>query len=125
MLPAQVQLETVVRGDTWTGIPTIGPVTIGGVRPTTHLGKVVMTFARRPGIPPAYVLSSAPVTGQGTIVIDDAAQWIFHMPPQPLVLADGVWQFEIQLQDVTASPNTLVLTPIMGTVEVLNNYPQT
>jgi hypothetical protein len=72
----------------WPGIPSVGPVTPGGVQPTDPLAKVEMWFGTHFPVedPPLLVLSS---DDAGQLVITNPTTWTFSIPQQPLALPYG------------------------------------
>lgn len=115
MSPTQVTLDPMVRGDTWLGIPSLGPITIDGQPPSAAVASARMYFRRSVlDISPAYELRSSPGSGEGAVSIDDAAAWVFSVPAQPLPLAPGKWKWDMEFTDA----NGFVYTFYAGTQQV-------
>lgn len=90
------------RGDRWIGILQIGPILIDGATPAAPLTRVRMMFRRRRGTQ-VYVIDSDP---EGTpepnapAVIDDAEDWIAHIPPiQDFLAESGNWDWDMEFYD--------------------------
>lgn len=76
--PAIVQLENHVAGDTWQGVPVIGPITINAQAPGVTAARVRMTLTRTPSGPSVEFDSDA---GLLPITIVDEDTWEFTIPP--------------------------------------------
>jgi hypothetical protein len=89
-----------IQNTNWSGIPSIGPITPGGVQPAFNLVSARMIFGRvLPICGPVFVLSTSPADGDGSVIIDDAAAWRLHVPVQPLPLALGNYSWELHTTD--------------------------
>lgn len=114
----QITLLPFVRGDTWDGIMLIGPVTFNGEPPPATLASVLINFRKAwNDVVPAYVLSTDPLEGQGTIIITSASLWTMNVPTQALPLRAGTWKYDVQLTD----SNGVVFTPLGGTIAVIKD----
>ncbi len=108
----KLRVPTKRIGDTlWQGIPSVGPITPGGVQPAYALAQVRMIFGLgRPTTDSAvFVCSSTPGPGEGSVNIANAATWLFSVPPQPLPLGLGDYPWEIHTTD-TAGNTTVYYT---------------
>lgn len=120
--PVMIELPPFVHGDSWDGVNVIGPITFNDGPPPTTLASVLWHFRRNwNDFSPAYVLSSAPVQGQGSIQIVDANLWQLHIPTQALPLPPGTWYFDLQLTDSAGT----VFTPVGGILAVARDYTHT
>ena len=89
-----------IQNSNWSGIPSIGPITPGGVRPAFNLAYARMVFGRSlPVCDPIFVLSTSPELGEGNIIIDDAVTWRLHVPAQALPLELGNYCWELRTTD--------------------------
>lgn len=82
---------SVKQGTTWSGLPDINidpPV-------ATTLARVVIQFRKNRKAAVGQELS----TDAGSIVIDDAALWEFHVPRIALTLAAGAWKYDVYCED--------------------------
>lgn len=112
---SQTELPPMVAGNTWDGIPQIGPIRFNEPAPPSNLVKIEMSFRMAAtDINPAYVISTVAGPGIGTAVIDDAALWTGHIPPQALPLAAGIWRWNLRF---TAADGT-IFTPVGGTIAI-------
>ena len=109
--PGQLNLEPIVRGDTWDGIPKI-VFEINGSPPPNDLAFVRMQFRQEPESNPAG--ASLDSDGNG-IVINDAATWDITISPTKLGLTAGKWLWDVETTDSTGE----VKTYLAGTIEVL------
>lgn len=86
----------------WDGIESIGPVTNDGSSMAFAAASVVMEFARvhlTDDVTPEHTITSE----GGGIVINDAAAWLFEVPPQPLPLTFGLWEWTIKITDTSGA----------------------
>lgn len=86
--PPFIELFNLVSGDTWRGIPQIGPVTIQGpddeapVQPSTTLVSVRLNFTREGARSPSIRFGTMDVPdADAPIVIDNAVTWEFSIAP--------------------------------------------
>ena len=99
-----------VQNSNWSGIPSVGPITPGGVQPSFTLASVSMVFGRSlPVCDPVFVLSTAPTLGEGLVVIDDAAVWRLHIPVQALPLPLGNYFWELRTTDSEDTTNVFYI----------------
>lgn len=100
-LRAQLRLSPhYIQNSNWSGIPSIGPITPGGVQPAFNLASARMVFGRSlPVCDPIFVLSTSPELGEGNIIIDDAVTWRLYVPVQALPLALGNYYWELRTID--------------------------
>jgi hypothetical protein len=126
MTPATVKLNDHWAGDTWMALTPgliIGPIQIntGTVEapilsaPPNPVASCLLQFKNQGGAV-GYELSSVDTTGKGSIAIDDAATWIFTVPPQDLPLSDGKWPWSFKCVDslgteMTFYKGTLTVNP--------------
>ena len=86
MTPAPIILPDHTRGDTWLGIPTIGPigVTDGGDAYQVPVGAPIVAaklhFIKVGDTVPAIAFETDG-SGDAPIVIQDAANWELSVPP--------------------------------------------
>jgi hypothetical protein len=78
--PALVQLENHVAGDTWQGIPVIGPILINALQPGVAAQRVEMSLSRTP-TGPSFQFDTEAADGVLPITIVDADTWEFMVPP--------------------------------------------
>lgn len=116
MTPASYTLPAHLEGDIWEGL-LIGPVTINGTAPAVALASARIHFRKAPtDLQPAYVLSTAPTAGQGSLTLLDAATWLVRAPRQPLPLKPWKkWRWEVEFVDANAN----VYSYVNGTLQVL------
>jgi hypothetical protein len=113
MLPATVNLNDHMAGDTWEGM-TIGPVQFNtGTEevpvlepPPFPVASCRMQF-RTPRDVLGYEFVSEEVAGKGLITISDAAAWEFIVAPQALPLATGKWIYNFETTDTAGTVRTL------------------
>jgi len=90
MTPAIITLEDHVSGDTWQGIPIIGPIQIlSGVTLTNFpypIASARLTLARVGSYASALTLASSG-TRMAPITVVDAAAWQLAIPP----VSPAVW----------------------------------
>lgn len=86
MTPAIITIEDHVSGDTWQGIPVIGPIQIQSGETLTNfpygIASARLTFSRIESYPNTLTLAS---TGSpmAPITIVDASAWQLEIPPVP------------------------------------------
>ena len=94
--PPLVLLYNTRCGDTWRGIPTVGPVTVREgdsdvyVPPSANLVSVKCFLTREGAKSPSLRMRSNPTPGDDTdavITIQDAHTWEFTLP----AIAPGLW----------------------------------
>lgn len=91
MIPATLNLPTFVAGDTWEGLGQfrvwqIDPATKVKTPPASAVAAAKIHFARTLDQPaPDFTLTA----GEAGFGLDDAAEWRFSVPPQPLALTPG------------------------------------
>jgi hypothetical protein len=94
-----VTLDPVVEGDTWPGIPGIGPVTINTEPPAYAADQARLHFRRVNATTTTGIDLS---TETGGIVIVDAATWELSVPPVPypqFSLTQGNWEADLEITD--------------------------
>lgn len=117
--PEQFDLPSFVTGDTWDGIGLIGPVTINNAAPAAQLVLARIHFRKAfKDISAAYILSTAPSSGQGSITLVSASLWTLTVPRQALPLKAGTWKWDLELVDADAVKKTYVGGTIVVTPEV-------
>lgn len=98
MDPAILPETTHNRGDLWEdGYRSFGPVLIDGVAPSLPALYCRMQFRQRKADTFGYELNTSPGSNQGTIIISDAAAYIFEIPAQTLPLEAGVWDWDFEV----------------------------
>jgi hypothetical protein len=96
-----VTLEYQTAGDTWEGIPVIGPIIINGSPPGVAAARARMKLSRVPFVAGAALsFDSEPGDSVLPITIVDADTWEFFVPEVPytqftLPPGDYVGHFEI------------------------------
>lgn len=76
-----VNLADHIQGDTWPGIPVIGPILINGAQPGAAAARVQLSFTRINTATRVVVsFDSQSETGTFPINIVDAATWEFEIP---------------------------------------------
>lgn len=108
------------HGDTWDGIPQIGPLTVNNVAPDSPLASARMDFrGASTDITPAYSLvTGTPLPGQGQITLRDAGLWILVIPVQSLPLGVGLYHFDLE----TIAADGSIFTPFQGTLQVCPDF---
>lgn len=86
-----------IQDSSWMGIPSVGPVAPGGAQPTHPLALVRMVFSK--SLPVADVSLLELSSASGSIVIDNAVTWMFHVPVQDLPLPVGSYFWELHTED--------------------------
>lgn len=112
--PPLVYLFNLRSGDTWVGVPTVGPITIQGpddedyAPPSTLLVSVRCFLTREGAKSPALRMRSNPAVGDDTdsvITITSAVTWEFTLPAvppdvwHPSPLPAGVYRGDIETLD--------------------------
>jgi hypothetical protein len=100
-----ITLDPVVEGDTWGGIPGIGPVTFNTDPPAYPAAEVRMNFRKGSGST-GIDLS----TDTGGIVIVDADTWELSVPPVPypqFSLTQGNWEADLEITDTAGTRLTV------------------
>jgi len=109
-----VQLEPHIAGDTWQGIPVIGPFTINDAPPESPVARVRLTMTRSGGHQ-SRTFDSA----DGSIVIVDADTWECSIPPVPFAnftLPPGTYSGQLEFTDedgVRLTTHNVVLTILL------------
>jgi hypothetical protein len=114
--PPKTILPAVVEGDTWPGIPALGPVTIDGDAPTFPAALVRLHF-RRVNDPAATGLDLSSAPGGG-ITIVNAGTWFFSVSPiayPAFTLAQGNWEADLEITDSAGVRTTyaVFLLPVL------------
>ena len=94
--PVKISLDSHVRGDRWPGIPTIGPVTINGVQPSSALTRIRAQFrSPRRGV---FTLDSDDVGDRDApIIIGNATTWEASVPEVVDFLPEvGDWSWDME-----------------------------
>lgn len=118
-----ISLPDHKRGDRWIGISQIGPILIDEATPTSALTRVRMMFRRRRGTQ-VYTIDSqvdpVPDPAPDAIAeIDDAEEWIAHIPPiQDFLSVSGNWDWDMEFYD---EDNDAPLTIYKGLLVVHND----
>lgn len=99
-----VKLEPHVAGDTWVGIPTIGPLLINGLQPGVAAARMrlTLTLSRSQTVASVEFDTEA---GEGIlpITIVDAATWEFTIPEVDFAdfdLPAGIYEGHLEITDV-------------------------
>ena len=98
MLPI-VKLENHVAGDTWQGIPVIGPILINGLPPASPAERVRLTLRKVPAATGAEKIFDS---GLGNITIVNAATWEASIPEVPFAnftLPEGRYEGHLEFTD--------------------------
>ena len=92
----------------WSGIASIGPVTVNGTSmPYPAVNAWLEFFDRSTPDAPVCVLSNiADLDGDITIV-EPASAWAFVVPEQPLPVAPGMWDWRFRVEDSAGSVTTI------------------
>lgn len=94
--PATLPATKHYRGDIWDdGYRQFGPISIDGSPPAAPCLYCRMQFRDKKGNL-GFELNNDPGPTQGTIDIDDAANYSFSIPDQALPLAAGVWYWDFE-----------------------------
>lgn len=113
MAPELIVLDSVVRGDTWVGIPSI-TIKRNGAPPSNAAASARMHFKKTAqAANPALSLSS-PAEG---IVVSDSANWVFVVSPRVLSLGAGDWLADFETTDAVGT----IWTPIQFKLTVLQD----
>jgi len=98
----EISLADHKRGDKWSGIGTIGPITINGSQPASTLARIRMCFKYRHNI---YSLDSE----DGEITITDSSTWEASVPEvQDFLSVAGDWEWDMEFYETgDTSPLTL------------------
>lgn len=112
--PAQLNLQPVVRGDTWVGVSSIN-ITVDEVPPTDDLSFARIQFRKEVDSNPAGATLD---TETGGIVILSASNWQISLPEQKLPLESGQWGWDLETTDSTGRTKTY----LAGTLEVIADY---
>lgn len=107
MTTALVIFECHTPGDTWPGVPTIGPIlmAVDGGAPlpmSAPIASARLHWCKGDAYPAAARLSTAPAAGEGTIVIVSAAAWELSIPPVApdlFALTSGDWFAHLEITD--------------------------
>lgn len=86
-------------------------------RSDSALASVVMKFGQDLPIDgaAAFILSTTPESGQGSIELTDAENWAFRAPRQPLPLHLGRYKWEIHATDAAGETHVCYVGEIMVT----------
>lgn len=99
-----VQLEDHTEGDTWDGIPVIGPIIINEAAPGVAAARVRLRFKRVPyGAGGEIAFDSDTVEGAHPITIVNPDTWEFLVPPvsyEDFTLPEGKYQGHLEITDV-------------------------
>ena len=102
----EIDLPSHRRGDWWTGIKQIGPVSVDGSVPSDPLDRIKMHFTKRDGA--LFTLDSDSTTfPDAPIVISDATGWVANIPPvEKFLPVAGVWQWDMKFYSASF-PNSI------------------
>lgn len=117
-LPLVIRLPNhSLSSSSWNGIVAIGPVTEDGDPMESAADVAQIEFApTSDGRYPLHKLSSAPETGEGTILIEgDPANWLFTIPKQPLPLPIGLWYWTFKVTTVAGDASVIYRGTIIVT----------
>jgi hypothetical protein len=110
-MSVEIQFEPHISGDTWDGVPCIGPVLFGGVAPPNPVLAARMHFVEADGYPPSVKLATNPLADEAPILITgDPATWEFTIPPVSpdlFNLPPGLWLWGFKTWDSTGYERTL------------------
>ncbi len=115
-LPPRPVLSPYRLGNSlWGGISSIGPITRNGA-PFPHPAvRVLLEFSSAAhGRRIQWVLDSDE-GGDGSVTIVNAGTWAFQVPPQPLPLRQGNWDWSFKVVDSTGETHN----PYTGTISVI------
>lgn len=101
MIPAIVQLAAHVEGDSWQGIPTIGPFVINDAPPATPAARVRLRLSRVPPVVGATREFDS-LGEDAEIEIVDAATWEFSLPRvhfSKFTLPAGKYEGQLEITD--------------------------
>lgn len=109
MKPAEIPTMTHCMGDVWDdGFVGCGPITIDAAPPPNPCRYCRLQFFDNTGAA-VCEFNSAPISGQGRLVIEDALNYVISRPGQELPLAAGLWSWKFQTfttADHTDPPTT-------------------
>lgn len=110
MIPTTVDIGEHWKDDTWPGIASIGPITDALLAPAfaTTVVKAEMFF-RVAGQDGVAAKLASDVSAPGQITITDAATWEFVVPPQPLALDAGDYEWSFRTTDSANVIRTLYI----------------
>lgn len=111
MTPTAYNMQPVVRGDRWNGIPTI-TILVNGQVPPIALASARMQFRKTAG--PGAELT----TENGLMGIVSAAGWELSIPAQSLPLVAGRWNYDIETTDIAGTVKTYVAGTILITEDI-------
>jgi hypothetical protein len=100
---ATYNLRAKLRGDSWKGLPLIR-IRVNGAAPAQPVASAKIQFKKREDdVTAAYELK----TTDGSILITDAAEWEFQVPPVlEFPLAAGVWYYSFKTVSTTGFKRT-------------------
>lgn len=108
MIPATVKLQPALRGDTWQGIASIGPVTVNGTVISPPLLSARMQFRdHRDALAHELTTEIPTPEGSGTITIVDATNWQLAIDAQDLPLEAGTYHWDLETTDDAGTVRTL------------------
>lgn len=106
MTPATLTLDPYYKGDAWDGLH-IGPMTDNGSPPALACVSARIHFRDPKTQALKYALSTAPVSGEGTITLVSGANYEFDIPRQVLTgLPAGRWAWDFETIDSAGLPST-------------------
>jgi hypothetical protein len=110
MIPGTYHMHSILRGDSWRGLPSI-VVRVNGSPPASALASARMQFRQLPVSPSVgHELSTA----AGSITITSAANWELSIPAQELPLGARLWYWDLETTDAAGT----VRTYLKGTLEI-------
>lgn len=128
MIPALVNFSLHTAGDTWLGVPTIGPIRMsvdGGalVAMPAPVASARLHWVQGENYAPAAKFATNPATGESPITLVNAANWELAIPPvAPALfpLTKGNWYAHLEITDTDGR----VWTTHKCVMEVGLNYTQ-
>ena len=107
MTPAIVNFTPHTPGDTWQGIPTIGPIQMsvdGGalVAMPAPIASARLHWSKGDAYPAVAKFSTTPAADESPITIVNAATWELSVPPvEPdgFPLTEGNWYAHLEITD--------------------------
>jgi hypothetical protein len=107
MTPAIITFDYHIPGDTWQGVPTIGPIfmAVDGGEPlpmSAPIASARMHWRLGDAYPAAARHATTPADGESPIILVSAATWELSIPPvapEFFPLSIGLWHGHLEITD--------------------------
>ena len=83
------------RDDVWPGSSLLGPWLDAGAQPAWPVVRAIVEFTNADGL----VTFDSEAGADGSVLIVNGETWTFQIPPQPLHLSIGTWNWELIATD--------------------------